>query len=225
MNNKEPAILMMSGGPDSATLAYLARASKEKFGDCLHGVYLKSGHQSDRSEIEAANRILMNIGSTLEIIDISQTVAALGNKRILIHSQSSIMRFGNAIALSIVSAYAFQVNAGKILIGLHKDDAEESKEYTREFIDLIQSAGMVEDGKGVEIITPFLDKTKSEVFRLGAELGVDYKHTWSCIRAGEKHCGLCGACRARRRAFNIAGTQDLTSYEQEPPALDTANSH
>ena len=225
MKKNEPTILMMSGGPDSATLAYLAKSSEEAYGDCLHGVYLKSGHQSDDAEIDAANATLKHIGATLEIIDISHSVAALGNKRVLIHSQSNIMRFGNAIALSIVSAYAFQVNAKNILIGLHKDDADESREYTRDFIDLIESATKVEDAEGLKIITPFLGMTKSEVFKIGTDLGVDYSSTWSCIRIGEKHCGLCGACRARRKAFNDIKVKDPTFYEQEPRGLDTTNSH
>lgn len=224
-DQKDAILLMISGGPDSATLAYKAEQAR-KAGDCkLHGIYLRSGHPSDDMEIQAANDILQRVGGTLEIIDISSTVAALGNLRIMIHSQAAIMRFGNGIALSIATAYAFQVRATKIMLGLHADDAEESAEYRQEFLDVIQSASSIVDGVGIPIEAPFLNMTKSEVFRYGLELGVDYGITWSCIRAGKVHCGQCGACRARRRAFNLCGATDPTLYSTQPLALETANSH
>lgn len=224
-DSKDAILLMISGGPDSATLAYKAEKAR-KDGDCkLHGIYLKSGHPSDDMEIQAANDILKRVGGTLEIIDISSTVAALGNLRIMIHSQAAIMRFGNGIALSIASAYAFQVRATKIMLGLHADDGDESAEYKQEFLDAIHAASAIVDGVGIKIEAPFLDMTKSEVFRYGLDLGVDYSVTWSCIRAGKVHCGQCGACRARRRAFNLSGAEDPTMYATEPLALETANSH
>ena len=55
--------------------------------------------------------------------------------------------------------------------------------------------------------------TKTEVFKLGAAMGVRYDLTWSCSRAGRLHCGQCTACRARRRAFADAGLVDPTRYE------------
>ena len=56
-----------------------------------------------------------------------------------------------------------------------------------------------------KIIAPFLTTTKIEVFKLGAAMGVPYDLTWSCLRAGDLHCGQCTACRARRHAFADAG--------------------
>ena len=56
--------------------------------------------------------------------------------------------------------------------------------------------------------------TKTEVFKLGAAMGVPYDLTWSCIRAGDIHCGQCSACRARRRAFADAGLVDPMRYEE-----------
>jgi 7-cyano-7-deazaguanine synthase len=62
---------------------------------------------------------------------------------------------------------------------------------------------------------------KPDVFKKGKELGVDYASTWSCIRGSSKHCGECGACRSRRRAFLMAGLSDPTDYAREPLALET----
>jgi 7-cyano-7-deazaguanine synthase len=151
-------------------------------------------------------------------------VAALGGLRILIHSQANIMPFGNAIVLSMAVTYATNLAAGSVLIGLHADDAAESKEYQRPFVDQLQS--LAESvGHDVKLLTPFLEMSKSEVFDLGSRLGVDYSKTWSCIRPGDLHCGYCGACRARARALQGIGMQDETVYARPGVALASAAAH
>lgn len=202
------SLILLSGGPDSATLAHWAKANGH---DDLHGLYLRCGHPSDRQESTSADRIAAEVGATLEIIDLAPMVAALGGQRILIHSHASIMPFGNAIVLSLAVTYARRVGANRILIALHADDAKENAEYRRPFIDGIEA--LARDTQGdIRIVTPFLDKGKGEVFGLGVELGVDYSGTWSCVRPGTHHCGYCGACRARSKAFEACGVPDPTEY-------------
>lgn len=213
-------LLLVSGGPDSATLA---KVIKEHEGQDtqIHALYLRSGHPSDEKEIESANKILQSVGGKLEIIDISRTVSALGSQRVMIHSEASIMPFGNVLVLSIASTYALRIGASKIYIGLHKDDADESYEYTAEYMSGINALFSSATAKAATIQTPFIDIRKPEVFKRGLSLGVDYSYTWSCIRGLEKHCGECGACRSRRRAFVHSGAADPTDYEREPLAIDT----
>ena len=211
------SLLLLSGGPDSATLASF---SKPEGDGRLRAVYLRCGHPTDKMEIQSADRIAAEVGAQLEIIDLTSLVAALGGQRILIHSEASIMPFGNAIVLSLAVTYALRVRAKNILIALHGDDASESQEYTRRFIDAIESLARSVHGD-LNILTPFLQMQKSEVFRLGHALGVDYARTWSCVRAGEFHCGYCGACRARARAFAQIGVPDPTVYEQPVMALES----
>jgi len=214
-------LLLVSGGPDSATLAKLAEKEYKEKGTTLNAIYLKTGHPSDDAEIEAANRVAEQLGARLEIIDVSDTVKALGNMKLMIHSEASIMKFGNAIVMSIAMAYCFQANYDAILVGLHKDDADENLEYTRPYMDQIESLASFAYPKSPKILTPFLDMTKVEVFKLGKQLGVDYSITWSCIRGEVQHCGICGACRARNRAFTLAGIEDPTAYESKPVALES----
>ncbi|MGH8886677.1 MAG: 7-cyano-7-deazaguanine synthase [Egibacteraceae bacterium] len=211
------SVLLLSGGPDSATLAYWARANGH---DDLHALYLRCGHATDEMEMRCADTVAANVGARLEIIDISQMVAGLGGQRVLIHSESSIMPFGNAIVLSMAVTYTLKLRASSILIALHADDAAESVEYRRPFIDSIESLARSAHGE-ITISTPFMDMTKTQVFTLGAQLSVDYSKTWSCIRPGPLHCGCCGACRARARAFEAAGAPDLTTYEQPVVALQS----
>ena len=215
------SVLMLSGGPDSATVTKWAMANGH---DDLRAIYLSTGHATDDNELAAADLVAAEVGAPLEIIDVSQMVAALGGRKLLIHSEANIMPFGNAIALSIAVTYARSISATSILMGLHADDAAESAEYRRPFIDGIEALARTTKSD-ISILTPFLDMTKSEVFRLGAELGVAYAATWSCIRPGTLHCGFCGACRARARALESIGMADETRYGRPVAALASANSH
>ena len=63
----------------------------------------------------------------------------------------------------------------------------------------------------------FVAMNKAAIVRRGAELGVDFSHTWSCYKGGEIHCGTCGTCVERREAFLIAGIPDPTAYLKSGP--------
>jgi 7-cyano-7-deazaguanine synthase len=68
------------------------------------------------------------------------------------------------------------------------------------------------DWHRVELVTPFVERTKAEIVRRGADLGVPFEKTWSCYQGGEVHCGRCGTCVERREAFELAGVADPTQY-------------
>lgn len=218
--NVTKALVLLSGGPDSATLIGHAQKKYASSGASLTSLYLRTGHGKDDRELEAASAVSSSVGARLDVVDLAPVVKALGGKLPTIHSEASIMRFGNALVLSVAVAYAFEAGHEVVMIGLHKDDAAESKEYTREYIDRVQALAAFAYPKIAPAIeTPFLEMNKVEVFRLGKTIGVDYSLTWSCIRGEELHCGVCGACRARRRAFNLNGMNDPTRYEVEPAGL------
>ena len=209
------SLILLSGGPDSATLAAWAKINGH---DNLKALYLQAGHVTDQKEIESADKTAAALGSQLEIIDVASMVSALGSQRLLIHSEASIMPFGNAIVLSMAVTYALKVKASSILVALHYDDASESNEYSREFINRIEKLAQWTQGD-INILTPFINMRKHEVFKLGHDLGVDYSKTWSCVRPGEVHCGYCGACRARSKAFADIQKRDPTIYKQSVMAL------
>ena len=87
-------------------------------------------------------------------------------------------------------------------------------------MDRLEALAAIDRVAAPKIIAPFLARTKTEVFKLGAAMNVRYDLTWSCLRAGRLHCGQCTACRARRRAFADAGLVDPTRYE-EPTASES----
>ena len=65
----------------------------------------------------------------------------------------------------------------------------------------------------VTVFAPYTNLTKTDIARLGAALGIDYAHTYSCYKGGEHHCGRCGTCTERREAFAAAGISDPTVYD------------
>jgi 7-cyano-7-deazaguanine synthase len=219
MADAAKVLLMLSGGPDSATLGGVV-AREPAAGNPPRAVYLRSGHPADAKEIEAAQQIASRIGSRLEIVDIPELLHALQGDRLMTPSENSMVPFGNAIALSLMMLCAIRAQAPAIYVGYQRDDAEENAGYARPAMDRLESLAAIDRDPAPKIIAPFLHMTKTEVFKLGAAMGVPYDLTWSCLRAGRLHCGRCTACRARRRAFADAGLVDPTRYE-EPTASES----
>jgi 7-cyano-7-deazaguanine synthase len=212
-------LLMLSGGPDSATLAgFVARELAA--GTPPHAIYLRSGHPADKKESEAAEQIANRIGGRLEIVDIPELLHALQGDRLMTPSENSFVPFGKTIALSLMMLCAIRAQASAICVGYHRDDAEDNEGYARPAMDRLESLAAVDRDPAPKIIAPFLARTKTEVFKLGAAMGVPYDLTWSCLRANALHCGQCTACRARRHAFADAALTDPTRFE-EPAAPDS----
>ncbi|MFZ0525744.1 MAG: 7-cyano-7-deazaguanine synthase [Xanthobacteraceae bacterium] len=220
MADAAKVLLMLSGGPDSATLAgFVARELAA--GELPHAVYLRSGHPADKKEIDAAERIAGRIGGRLDIADIPALLQALRDDRLMTLSENSLLPFGNTIALSLMMLCAIRTRAEVIYVGYHRDDAEENEDYARPVMDRLEYLAAIDRDHAPKIIAPFLTMTKTEVFKLGAAMDVPYDLTWSCLEAKDLQCGQCTACRARRHAFVNAGLVDPTRYQTEPMALDS----
>ena len=82
-----------------------------------------------------------------------------------------------------------------------------------EFVEALRQASLLCDYNSVDLWTPFLDKTKADICRIGQSLKVPYEETWSCYKGKDIHCGTCGTCHERRSAFIEAGILDPTVYQ------------
>ena len=142
--------------------------------------------------------------------------------RLMTPSESSILPFGNAIALSLIMLCAIKTRATAIYVGYHRDDAEDNEGYAREAMDRLEALAAIDRDTAPKIIAPFLGMARAEVFKLGVAMGVPYDLTWSCLRAAALHCGECTSCRSRRRAFAAAGMFDPTRYNTDFAAADRA---
>ncbi len=118
----------------------------------------------------------------------------------------------NGIFYSLAASYAEEVGAHYIIGGHNREDAEVFLDTTPAFFESLQKAiwaGSRRLGEGrMTIMRPLQLKSKAEVVRLAASLGVPLEHTWSCYREGRRHCGECEGCRRRARAFSEAGVSD-----------------
>lgn len=122
----------------------------------------------------------------------------------------------NLVMLSLATAYAEAKGFDMIMLGNNLEEAgaypDNEPEFIDRFNDILPFA--VADGKEVRVIMPVGNLMKHEIVKLGHELNAPLDKTWSCYRAGERHCGTCGPCFMRRTAFKINGLDEVITYEE-----------
>ena len=131
--------------------------------------------------------------------------------------RQTVVPFRNGIMLSVAAGLADSKGASGLVIAAHAGDHAIYPDCREEFMQSMGDAIRLGTYAEVEVIRPFIDRSKAEITRLGNELGVDFAQTWSCYVGGEIHCGECGTCVERREAFELAGVPDPTSYLNSPP--------
>jgi 7-cyano-7-deazaguanine synthase len=131
--------------------------------------------------------------------------------------KKTVVPFRNGIMLSIAAGFAESKNASGLVIAAHAGDHAIYPDCREEFLRAMGDAIRLGTYAEVEVLRPFIDRTKADIARRGAELGVDFSRTWSCYVGGETHCGECGTCVERREAFQLAGLPDPTAYLSAGP--------
>jgi 7-cyano-7-deazaguanine synthase len=220
------AVCLLSGGMDSATLAYFAREQGFRV-YCLHFNY---GQRTERKERASARKVAGLLGAEEFIeIDLSYLTrfggSSLTDHRLPVDAYqadrenipNTYVPFRNANLLSIATSYAEARGAGAIFIGVQSQDYSGYPDCRPQFIEAFQR--LVDTGTRddtcIRIMAPFLRMTKKEILTIGERLKVPYEYTWSCYRNEEKACGICGACHFRRAAFKDLGLCDPVPYEEE----------
>jgi 7-cyano-7-deazaguanine synthase len=209
-------VIVLSGGPDSATVAYSAKAQ----GYQIYPITFKYG-QIAVKETQAAQKIAETLGTNTKIIDFSalkdifRGTTSLVNREIPLTSEFSapiIVPFRNAIFLSAAVAYAVTVGADKIFYGAQGSDEPFYPDCRREFYEAFEKAAKLGTSEEITIKAPFSGGKKSALIKEGAKLSVPFELTWSCYLGGVKHCGKCESCVNRKKAFKEAGVTDPTKY-------------
>jgi 7-cyano-7-deazaguanine synthase len=208
--------VILSGGPDSVTVAYWAKSR----GFDVHAVTFDYG-QKAKIEISRAQEIAEAIGATHKVIDLSRLseiyegVTSLVDEDIEVTEEFSdpiIVPFRNGVFMAVTVAYAVGIGATHIFYGAHASDEPFYPDCRREFYEAFQEAARLGTETEMVIQSPFSDKPKSGIIRKAVELGVPLDRTWSCYLNGPVHCGRCESCNNRRNAFTEAGVQDPTEY-------------
>ncbi|MCW4011888.1 MAG: 7-cyano-7-deazaguanine synthase QueC [Candidatus Bathyarchaeota archaeon] len=212
------AVVILSGGPDSVTVAYWAKAQ----GYDVTAITFDYG-QKAQHEIEIAAEIAEGLGIEHRIVDLSnlseiyEGVTSLVDKSIDVSSEFTdpiIVPFRNGVFMAVTVAYADGVGANHIFYGAHGSDEPFYPDCRREFYEAFQKAAQLGTEKPIEISSPFSDLQKSGIIKAAVELGVPLEKTWSCYLNGPVHCGACESCHNRQKAFKEAGLPDPTEYAQ-----------
>lgn len=222
------AVVLLSGGLDSATALYLAKSEG-------YEIYALSFDYGQRhcKELNCARKLAKMAGAKEHIIVKTNMDAwggsALTDKDIPV-PQGDLENTGipvtyvparNMIFLSYAASYAEVKGALDIFIGVSEVDYSGYVDCRREFIEGMERAinlgtvCAVEFGKKIRIHAPFINMKKSEEIVLGMKLGVDYGSTWTCYNGDEYACGVCDSCKLRIKAFKDAGFEDRIKYKIE----------
>ena len=224
-----PAVVLLSGGLDSATVAAMARRD----GFDVHALSFRYG-QRHAAELDAAARVAGAVGVREHtIIDIDLGAfggSALTDESLAVPKGRDESAMGqdipityvparNTIFLSFALAYAEVRDANDIFIGVNALDYSGYPDCRPEYIAAFETMAQLAtrasvEGAPLRIHTPLVALTKAGIVRLGVDLGVDFALTLSCYDpdATGAACGSCDACVLRRRGFAEAGVVDPTRY-------------
>ena len=208
----EKALVMLSGGLDSATCLYWAKKRYE-----VSAITFNYFRRLER-EKDAAAALVRKAGTDLVEIDVPflKEASEFGDGRFGSGSdmQASYVPARNMIFYSIAAHYAEYMGIRWIIGGHNSHDVSFFKDASRAYIDkmnaLFKEGCLLCDGKAYEIALPLAEKDRVAVVRLAMELKVPIELTWSCHRGGDRHCGQCYACQQRIDAFGRLGMQDPT---------------
>jgi 7-cyano-7-deazaguanine synthase len=218
------AVVLLSGGLDSATTLAIARRD----GYACHALSFAYG-QRHKAELGAAARVAKTLG-VVEHKTVALDLSAIGGSALTDPSipvpdhptegiPSTYVPARNTVFLAVATGWAEVLEARDIFIGVNAVDYSGYPDCRPEFISAFQEvanlgtkAGV--EGQGMRIQAPLVRLSKAEIVQLGTGLGVDYGLTVSCYTADAqgRACGVCDSCRLRRQGFADAGVPDPTVY-------------
>ena len=224
MSTDKHAVVLLSGGLDSATV--LAIAQRE--GYICHALSFDYG-QRHYAELAAAARVVQTQGAAEHrVFKMDLTMfggSSLTDNNIAVPETpsagipSTYVPARNTIMLSIALAWAEVLHSKAIFIGVNAVDYSGYPDCRPDYIaafermaNLATKAGV--EGQDVHIHTPLMDLSKADIIKLGTQLGVDYAATVSCYQADDqgRAFGVCDSCRLRQQGFEQAGIADATRY-------------
>lgn len=217
------AVCLVSGGMDSCVTAAIARGENAE----LAFLHVSYGQRTEARERRAfaeladhfavQKRLAVSIeslkaigGSSLTDDNIPVTKANLTSRAI----PTSYVPFRNAHLLAIATSWAETIGAQRIYIGAVAEDSSGYPDCRPEFYEAFQraiDAGTRPETR-IQIVTPVIHLSKSEIVQRGLELNAPLELTWSCYVSENRACGRCDSCALRLRAFQEAGTPDPISY-------------
>ncbi|WP_293750489.1 7-cyano-7-deazaguanine synthase QueC [uncultured Paraglaciecola sp.] len=216
----QKVVVIFSGGMDSFTVLNLA----VKKGLEVFALSFNYG-QRHKKELDYASLACKTLRVQHKIVDISAINQLIGGSSLTSDidvseghyeeesMKSTVVPNRNMILLSMAVGYAVSINANKVYYGAHSGDHAIYPDCRPEFVHKMNDVCAIANYEAVEIVTPFLDVSKTAILTAGLAMGLDYNQTWTCYNGREKACGKCGACQERLEAFSENGVSDPLEYE------------
>lgn len=223
MSAKPKAVVLLSGGLDSATAAAIARSE----GYDAIALSLDYG-QRHRRELEAAREVARELGIATHFT-VATNLAQWGGSSLTDRAQelpqdgvqsgiipSTYVPGRNTVFIAIALSLAEAKGAEAIYLGINAVDYSGYPDCRPEYLAAYQklanlSSKVGVEGKAPQLVAPLVQSTKKEIVFRALELGVPIERTWSCYQGGEEPCGRCDSCRIRDRALIEAGRPDLAT--------------
>jgi len=220
----KPAVVLLSGGLDSATV--LAIANAQNFRSFALSVHYGQRHHA---ELAAARRIAAHLGAHEHRV-MGVDLAGIGGSALTDSTRAvpeaptagipaTYVPARNTLLLSLALGWAEVIGAFDIFVGVNAVDYSGYPDCRPEFIAAFESLAQLATKAGVEggrfkVHAPLIRLSKAEIIRKGVALGVDYGMTVSCYQVDAQGlaCGRCDSCRLRAAGFTAAGVADPTRY-------------
>jgi 7-cyano-7-deazaguanine synthase len=232
MTDDTRAVVLASGGMDSATAAYEAQTRGY---DHLYLLHTSYGQNTEDREHDCASALADHVGAADFLHVETGHLTQIGASSLTDDSMdvadadtdsdeipTSYVPFRNANLLSMAVSYAEANDCGAVFIGAHSEDFSGYPDCRPAFFDAFQ--GVIDAGTkpdtDIDLVAPFVEWSKTDIAERGVELGVPYKDTWSCYRDDEPACGTCDACAFRLEAFQRIGERDPIEYADRPTYAD-----
>jgi 7-cyano-7-deazaguanine synthase len=221
VKDAQRAVVLLSGGMDSCVCAALAARDHQ-----AAAVHVSYGQRTEERERRAFSAICDRLGIRDRLLVRNEALSAIGGSALTDHNIGvpeaqaighdvpiTYVPFRNAHFLSVAVSWAEVLGASQIYIGAVEQDSSGYPDcrpaYYQAFNEVIKLG--TKDGR-IEIVTPLIRLRKSEIVRLGLELGAPFDLTWSCYSGQDRACGVCDSCVLRLRAFEAAGVRDPIPY-------------
>jgi len=220
-SKKSRAVVLLSGGMDSCVCAALAARDH-----AAAAVHISYGQRTEERERQSFLAVCQRLKIQDKLMVRNEALRAIGGSAltddaIAVPEAEEVGRsvpvtyvpFRNAHFLAVAVSWAEVLGAEKVYIGAVEQDSSGYPDcrpaYYKAFNEVVRTG--TKEGR-IEIVTPLIAMRKSDIVRLGLELGAPFDLTWSCYSREDRACGICDSCVLRLRAFAAAGVQDPIPY-------------
>lgn len=219
------AVCLLSGGMDSATLAYYAK----NMGYDLLPLHITYGQRTESRELRCAQRLAALLGAEPPVVISLDYFKAFGASSLTDYAievesfdespeerPNTYVPFRNANLLAIATSFCEARGGDAIFIGVQAGDYIGYPDCRPEFIEAFQAVidlGTMPE-KPIALMAPFVGMNKAEILKIGFSLSVPYEETWSCYQSDDLACGTCSSCHYRLEAFRAIGKTDPISYRR-----------